>query len=120
MDEEQVRRYLADNGYPEYVVRGGMEGLLKSWGTLVREVEAGYRFTLFDYRNDLDCRAILAMAGCQSPELEALDARFRACLERTDVRVWESSADDPWWDFGIPRQACKDFQEDLRAEGLVS
>ncbi len=119
MDDSQVRQYLADNGYPEYVVREGVAGLLRRWEAFVAEVERGYGFTIFDYRNDLDGRAILALAGFESAALTAIDERFRACLERPDLRVWESAPGDPWWDFGIPRSAGPDLIEDLRAEGLL-
>jgi hypothetical protein len=119
MTEDDLRNYLADNGYPEHVVRGGAEGLLINWRRFVEEVESGYAFSIYDYRNDLDGRAILALAGVEPPGIGDLDERLRACLTDRDVRVWESGPGDPWWDFGIPRGAGEEFLEDLRAEGLI-
>src|SRR5207244_175560 len=74
---------------------------------------------LEDYRNDLDVRAILSLAGGEDPEVRSLDERLKKMLT-SDVRVWESAAGDPFWDFGYPRNAGEDLLDDLQAAGLVS
>lgn len=119
MTDEEIQQYLRDNGYPEHLVRGGRAGLVRRWREFVEQAERGYNLGLEDYRNDLDLRAIIAMAGAEDDEVRALDARLRAMLAHTDVRVWESLAGDPFWDFGFPRNASGDLLEDLRAEGLA-
>jgi len=118
MTDEQIRDYLRENGYPEHVVREGRAGLLSRWREFVAAAERGYRLGLEDYRNDLDVRAIIALAGIEDDEVRALDRRFSATLTGRDVRVWESSPGDPFWDFGYPKNARK-LIEDLQAEGLI-
>jgi hypothetical protein len=119
MTESELRQYLEDNGYPRHVVTGGRAGLVRGWKRFVEQVEDGYSFTLDDYRNDLDGRAILQLAGVEDEEVRALDARLRKLLVATDVRVWESAPGDPFWDFGYPRNAGEGLREDLRNEGLL-
>jgi hypothetical protein len=119
MTDEEVQAYLRDNGYPEHLVREGREGLVRRWREFVGQVEEGYPFSLYDYRNDLDGRAILSMAGAEDDEIRALDERLKARLTETTVRVWESAAGEPFWDFGYPPNAGPDLIEDLRSEGLM-
>ncbi len=119
MTDAEVQNYLVENGYPEHVVREGRPGLLRRWSQFVEQTERGYRFGLEEYRNDLDVRAILALAGADE-EARALDERLKAQLTSTDIRVWESAAGDPFWDFGYPKNAGPDLLEDLRVEGLLS
>ena len=112
-----VEEYLRENGYPEHVVREGREGLVRKWREFVEQVERGYPLGLEDYRNDLDLRAIIELAGGPDDEVRALDDRLQKMLTATGVRVWES-APSPFWDFGYPRNAGPDLVADLRAEGL--
>jgi hypothetical protein len=119
MSDTEVQDYLRQNGYPEHVVREGRAGLLRRWREFVEQVERGYSLGLEDYRNDLDTRAILALAGAEDDEVRSLDERLRKMLIAGDVRVWESGAGEPFWDFGYPRNAGADLVEDLRVEGLV-
>jgi hypothetical protein len=116
--DAEVQDYLRANGYPEHVVRGGKAGLVRRWSEFVERVERGYSLGLEDYRNDLDIRAILARAGAEDEDVRALDGRLKKML-KSDVRVWQSAAGDPFWDFGYPRNAGGDLLSDLRAEGLV-
>jgi hypothetical protein len=117
MTEEEMVQYLEDNGYPEHVRRGGSDGLIKRYREFVEEVERGYRFGLEDYRNDLDLRGILSLVDLDAKVLE-LDERFNKMLTAHDKRVWETSGDNPFWDFGYPRNASGDLRADLKAEGL--
>jgi hypothetical protein len=118
MTEAEIRDYLSQNGYPEHIIREGKAGLIARWREFVAEVERGYNFNLEDYRNDLDVRAILALIGAES-EVESLDERFEKLLTAREVRVWESNASDPFWDFGYPRNAGKELLADLKNEGLI-
>ena len=119
MTDREMTAYLRENGYPEHVVRAGRKGLVEGWSKFVAEVERGYRFGLEDYRNDLDLRGIIAMLGLDA-EVAVLDRRFEALLTERDKRVWESSAADPFWDFGYPSNAGRQLMEDLINEGLAS
>ena len=119
MTDAEIQAYLRANAYPEHVVREGRAGLVRRWREFVEQVERGYSLGLEDYRNDLDVRAILAVAGGEDHEVRSLDQRLKKMLT-CGVRVWESAAGDPFWDFGYPRNAGEDLLSDLRAEGLVS
>ncbi len=114
----KIDQYLRDNGYPEHVVREGKPGLVRQWRTFVESVERGYSQGLEDYRNDLDARGILYVAGAEDDEIAALDDRLKKLLIG-NARVWESAPDDPFWDFGYPRNAGADLLDDLRGEGLL-
>ena len=72
MTDAEVREYLRENGYPEHIVREGRPGLLRRWREFVEQVERGYSLGLEDYRNDLDIRAILALAGAEDDAVRAL------------------------------------------------
>jgi len=118
MTDAEVQAYLRDNGYPEHVVRDGRAGLLRRWQEFVEQVERGYSLGLEDYRNDLDTRAILRLAGAEDASVRALDDRLQRLLTATDRRVWESAPNDPFWDFGYPANAGPELQSGLREEGL--
>lgn len=117
MTDDEMTTYLRENGYPEHVVRAGRKGLIDRWRKFVEQAEAGYKFGLEDYRNDLDVRAILRMLGLDT-EVEPLDGRLEAALIHRDQRVWESGPGNPFWDFGYPRTAGRQLLEDLRKEGF--
>ncbi|MGH9557992.1 MAG: hypothetical protein ACRD30_02045 [Bryobacteraceae bacterium] len=110
---------MRENGYPEHVVREGREGLLRRWHEFVAEAERGYSLGLEDYRNDLDARAIIELAGTEDDSVRALDERFKKTLTSRGIRVWESAPGNPFWDFGYPRNAGPDLIDDLRAEELI-
>lgn len=119
MNDAEIQAYLRENGYPEHVVREGRAGLARRWREFAAEVERGYTLGLEDYRNDLDVRAIIALAGAEDAEIRALDERFKKMLTARGVRVWESAEGDPFWDFGYPRNAGPALEEDLQREGLI-
>jgi hypothetical protein len=116
----EIQTYLRDNGYPEHIVRGGRARLTRRWREFVEQVERGYSRGLEDYRNDLDIRAILRLAGAEDdPDLLALDDRLKNLLTNTHRRVWESAPGDPFWDFGYPRNAGEELVDGLREEGIL-
>ena len=119
MTDAELEQYLSQNGYPDHLVRAGKAGLIQRWRKFVGEVERGYKLGLEDYRNDLDLRAIIALAGLDR-DVQDLDRQFEAMLTARDVRVWESAAGDAFWDFGYPRNASGELLESLQAEGLAS
>ena len=118
MTGEELIDYLRENGFPEAVVRAGAPGLIERWREFVERVERGYKSGLEDYRKELDIRGILAMLDLDE-QVRDLDQRFEATLMARDKRVWESSAADPFWDFGYPANAGHSFMEDLLKEGLL-
>ena len=117
MTDAEICSYLQDNGYPDHIVRGGRDGLIRRWNHFVAEVERGYEFGLEDYRNDLDIRGILRLIG-EDDAVTDPDRRLQALLTGTERRVWESIDGDPWWDFGYPRNARGDLKRDLQSAGL--
>ena len=120
MTDAEIRQYLRDNGYPEHVAAAGKQGLIDRWTAFVKEVERGYEYGLEDYRNDLDIRGIIEIVGMETDSaIQQADARFQAMLADTDVRVWESSAGNRFWDFGYPRNKPRELLRDLKAEGLI-
>ena len=117
MTDAQVIAYLRENGYPEHIVRGGREGLVRRWQTFASEVERGYEFGLEDYRNDLDIRGIIRLIAADDEVADA-DERIRPLLTATGQRVWESGEGALWWDFGYPRNAGPALRKDLVSAGL--
>ena len=120
MTDGEIQSYLRDNGYSEHLVREGKPGLMRRWREFIEQVERGYSLGLEDYRNDLDIRAIIRLAGAESDsELLGLDERLRKLLTNTHRRVWESAPGNPFWDFGYPRNAGDELLEGLREEGFL-
>jgi hypothetical protein len=120
VNDAEILAYLQENGYPPHLVREGRAGLVRRWREFVEQVEHGYRLGLEDYRNDLDIRGILELAGAVNEEVAALDERLRALLLPAKARVWESAPRDPFWDYGYPRNAGAELAADLKAEGLAA
>src|SRR5260370_38730809 len=99
MTDAELLEYLRENGYPEHICRSGRAGLLANWAAFVDAVERGYKLGLEDYRNDLDLRAIIALAGLDAaPD----DERLRRMLTATHTRAWGSAPGDTVWDFRDP------------------
>jgi hypothetical protein len=117
--EDEIIVYLEDSGYPAHIVAGGSEGLVRRWAEFVEEAETGYPYGLTEYRHDLDLRGAIELLGLAGRVAEA-DERFAALLENRDVRVWESGGEEPWWDFGYPRNARGYFLRGLRDAGLLA
>ena len=119
MTDQELAEYLRENGYPEHISRAGRAGLLARWTRFVDDVERGYRLGLEDYRNDLDLRGIIELSGLAS-EAHADDERLRMLLTPTGKRIWESSPENGFWDWGYPKNASGDLLDDLKAEGFLT
>ncbi len=115
--EKQAAELLAARGVSARLLEGGAAGLLAEWTAFVDAVEAGYSFGLDDYRNDLDLRTLIAVAGLAELAAED-DERLRELLDG-DAAVWSSDVADAWWTRGYPRNAGPILLEDLRADGLI-
>lgn len=95
-----------------------VDRLLGQWRQFVDRLDEPYRFTTYDYAEDLSTREILerlrrtcpdALAEVLSSELWAADARF---MEQTDVdELGLIPATDPPWLRRIPRQVTSEFTE---------
>jgi hypothetical protein len=118
MSLDRVQVYLDDNGYPRHIVEGGRDGLIRRWREFVAEVEKGYARGLEDYRNDLDLRMIIKMAGAEDAEIRQLDERLQKMLKPIKKRLWESGPGKPFWDFGFPSNASGQLLRDLKLEGI--
>jgi hypothetical protein len=116
--EQEVAIYLEDNGFPPHIVEAGSEGLVERWREFVGEVERGYPYGLTEYRHDLDLRGAIAQLQMEERVAEA-DGRFLELLEHREVRVWESGGNNPWWDFGYPKNARGYLLRRLREAGLI-
>jgi hypothetical protein len=113
MTDDDIRQFLEDNGYPRHVVEGGREFLLRRYREFVGEVERGYEYGLHEYRHDLDLRAAISMLDLDA-EVASEDGRLQAMLTDTGIRVWESMAGEPFWDFGYPVNVRGRLARDLR------
>ncbi|MBI2685120.1 MAG: hypothetical protein HYX27_02300 [Acidobacteria bacterium] len=118
MTEEDIVVYLEDNGFPAHIVTAGSDGLIRRWQEFVDEVERGYSYGLNEYRHDLDIRAAIALFQLEDRVSEA-DERFAAMLTNRQARVWESGGEEPWWDFGYPRNARGYLARGLREARLL-
>jgi hypothetical protein len=55
-----IRRYLARRGSPDFIILGGLPGLVKRWEETTRSVSKKYPLGMDDYLNDLDVRQLIA------------------------------------------------------------
>ena len=117
MTEQDLMEYLEGSGYPAHLVESGSAGLIARYKTFVAEVEKGYSYRLDDYRRDLDIRGVIETAGL-SDQVQAEDARLEQMLIYRDLRVWESMPGNPFWDFGIPKNAGRELLRSLKSEGF--
>jgi hypothetical protein len=132
---DRVRQFLRRQGCSGSVVKGGLDGLLGHWESVVEAIAAGYDLTLHDYRHDMDVRDLLrgAVEVAYGEErqradrrLQDVDGRFRELTVECGP-VWGEDVaeehghdpDDQWWYFRRPKQPGPDFEEELREAGFV-
>ena len=132
---DRVRQYLRRRGCAPSVVKGGLDGLIDHWASLVAAVDEGYDLTFDDYLNDMDLRDILAGAlevastderPAADKKMARLDQTFRdltvECTPIFGEAVAKENGHDvveQWWYFRRPRRPAPDFEEELREAGLV-
>lgn len=120
---ERASRVRYERGWRKRVSPNEMTS---AWRALVADVEAGYGEMVDEYTNDLACRDWLALAwpkftervrAARQPELDALDARFRAATtEDTDGKLaqfYRVENKDGWWWRRIPTRREGEFARDL-------
>ena len=105
-------------------------GLISRWETVVKQVEAGYRDSIYEYVNDLSVRDTLRKLEVESPRslaapltdhLAPLDLRFLEATETAAAPIpgVALEASSPW-SSRIPRKAEGELLDDLRVAGLVA
>lgn len=132
---DRVRQYLRRRGCTPSVVKGGLDGLLSHWESVVSAVAEGYDLTMPDYQQDMELRDVLQGAlevtGTDERQratrrIEKLDRRFRELTVECGPIAGEEAArenghdsTDQWWFFRRPRRPGPDFEEELREAGLL-
>lgn len=130
---DPVRKYLHDSGCGDYIVSGGLAGLVEAWEQVVEAVAQGYHLGLDDYLNDLDTRQLLAEvwdvvppAEQQrwQPRLDEADARIQSFLQPVEQCLWGDEVADEegwtreenWWYYNFPANAGADLRAELGLE----
>lgn len=119
MSGDPIRDYLAGRGSPDFVVAGGIEGLVAMWERTVGEIETGYGATLDEYLNDMDARQIIEDVLSRFPEpdgvlidrLRDADERITVVTRPVPTCIWGVenaaahgwSARENWWYYRVPR-----------------
>jgi len=128
---DPVRDFLRGKGCPEFVVKNGLQGMVKRWENLAESVRDGYEFGLDDYLNDLDNRQLLEETLAVAPpkekekymkRVERTDKRMRTlvkaagkCLWGNEVAETEGWAEDKnWWYFSQPIQANRKLSAEIK------
>lgn len=95
--------------------------LLSEWTRFIGEVEDGYRFTIYEYHNDLDTRAAIEdvlnrVAADDRQQLQAdvdgIDRRFEAATREIDQII--ATNDRGFWARRIPTKLVGELAEDIR------
>ena len=128
--KDPIRNYLKNRGCAEHIIRGGLQGLVEMWETIVSEVSHGYDLTFDDYLNDMDTRQLLeevkplaTTAADKSliRKLGRIDAMMRTLIEPTKQALWgEQTAQEHnwsrathWWYFAKPKYLGPDLREEM-------
>ena len=106
--------------------------LLGRWRRVVEAVETGYRLGIYDYRNDLTIREIIArildrinakLRRKVENMLTPLDERFNQASYVADNAVFPGALarnPDAWWYTRLPRKLVGELKEDSEREGLLA
>ncbi|MDR1237619.1 MAG: hypothetical protein LBK28_05190 [Propionibacteriaceae bacterium] len=94
------------------------------WEELADEISGGYRFSFYEYMNDLSVRDVLECA-LQSDALDCYPewSAYKSAVARIDGRMRALLADGPevrpsalWWYARLPAIGSHEFVEDVKAE----
>jgi hypothetical protein len=128
--KDLIRDFLKKKGCPEHVVKGGLEGLIETWETVVTEISHGYDLTLDDYLNDMDGRQLIeeAIPFASTPahkalikKLGRLDKIVKTLIVPTEKSLWGESVakernwtpETNWWYFNHPEHPGPDLRDEL-------
>ena len=128
--KDPVGEFLQTRGYPEHVVRGGLQGLTVNWEEVVRSVEEGYNLGLDDYLNDMDGRQLIeevlpiAPAREKEPVLRRIrqaDAKLQWLVKPAGRCLWGDetarkegwTANKNWWYFSIPTRPGEELLKEI-------
>ena len=101
---------------------GSSRKLINEWSCLVASMEQGYKFTIYDYTNDLSVRgaiqAILS-SGFKLPQelyaqLNVADEKFKRCVEWVTYPLIKNAVAAEFWYYGIPLNATAEMITDAR------
>lgn len=128
--KDAIREYLKNKGCAEHIVKGGLQGLVEMWETIVTEISHGYDLTFDDYLGDMDTRQLLeevkplaTTAAHKSliRKLGRIDAIMRTLVESTQQalpgehiaqeRNWIPARH--WWYFSKPKYLGPDLREEM-------
>ena len=99
------------------------EARMDQWEDFIKEIEAGYSFTIYDYENDLSVRDILQRAiqdgrelsNSERQRLKELDTRFYALTRSRDYLTFEPERP---WGWRVPKEPKGELADDLAEEYL--
>lgn len=104
--------------------------LVTRWSQFVREVERGYKLSIYDYTNDLSVRDLLgevisslSITGARVVEdsIASSDEDYRhATRVSTRPLLPLPPGVHSWWWFRIPTQMSNELRQDLVAEGFLA
>jgi hypothetical protein len=99
-----------------------LTGLIGAWRELVGQIERGYDDNVYEYRNDLSVRDLLAELIDEIPagsvrswvtsEVEEIDASYRTATREVDEPIFGSD-DEPWWWRRVPKTLVGELRLDL-------
>ena len=97
--------------------------LLTKWEEFVISVERGYRFSIYDYTNDLSVRDILQRIIDQCPlalrhkicsAINTYDEQFKTITIEKSEPIYKLKADPSfWWWYRVPKYPGAELQNDL-------
>ena len=112
--DNSVRAFLRRRGAAAHVVSGGAEALIAGWKRFVGQVEAGYKFGLDDYRNDLDIRGLIEAAGLADHVADDDRSVSRRAHPHRCCHLVERQP-NAFWVNGYPANASGALLDDLKA-----
>lgn len=106
-----------------------LDELVDSWARFGGEVEQGYKFSIYDYRNDLSVRDLLAEIVARVPgvlgenikeAIAGLDNKFVSVTQPIQVSIGPGVEKSPgaWW-FRVPQKLSEELRGDLSSEGIM-
>jgi hypothetical protein len=105
-----------------------IEFLIGRWQNFIEELEKGYEDTIYEYRDELVKRDILArILNASSPSLKTklsstldpLDIRFDNLTVSIQKPLLDGMEQDHTWWYKVPKKANDEFMEYLRHEKYI-